>query len=314
MKWKLKALLHRTLPYLPYHKDVHYWIQRRLTEKLPRSRARYKRAQEYAELHIGSYQQHVDSDISTALLYDIGAGWDLTIQLFLFAFGVERQVTVDRCHLCKADLINDSISRMKGVKSDYLKRFPENFVTENLNSELSDYYGIDYRAPYDARQAHFEDNVVDLITCTETMSYIPIQDLRAILGECHRVLKPSGIMSIYVNLEDNYSYLDNTISVYNFLQYSPSGWSLYCPSSYYQNRLRFIDYVHEFENTGFEIVESHHTEVTEAAVDLLKTLSIAHPFTEYSWEELAIRAGRFVLAKREIEELPEKGTPAVKRS
>src|SRR5207253_9552486 len=63
---------------------------------------------------------------------------------------------------------------------------------------LQECFGIEYRAPCDARRTALGDGSVDYITSTNTLEHIPADDLPAILRECHRLLTPGGFLSYRV--------------------------------------------------------------------------------------------------------------------
>ena len=65
---------------------------------------------------------------------------------------------------------------------------------------------------------------MDCITSTYTLEHIPADDIRRILVECNRILKPGGLILSLIDYQDHYSWLDLRISRYNFLRYSERQW------------------------------------------------------------------------------------------
>jgi len=164
---------------------------------------------------------------------------------------------------------------------------------------LRQYYGIEYLAPCDARNTHFESNSINFITSTNTLEHIPLQDTQAILKECYRLLKPDGLMSFIIGYRDHYSFFDKSISVYNFLRYSDFIWKIFNPSLHYQNRLRHKDYLNLIKSAGFTILEEHLSKTTEDDIKEIKKINLAEIFKEkYKLDELILRYSHLILGKK----------------
>ena len=297
MNWKAKVFIHSVLPCLPYGSHMHYWMQRYVTKRIPRSEARFRQAIEHAKKHVDVYRQYGSRRLEDAALFEFGAGWDLPIQLLFYASGANHQVIVDLNRLIKKDLVNDAIERIHNAGLDFLTRLPARPIMDDVESELKQQYGIDYRAPCDAKNTGLSSNSIDLVTSTETLQLIPVADLDQILRECHRILNVGGVMSITIDYDDHYAFFDKRISVYNFLQYSDRTWRRYNPSAHYQNRLRHADYVSLFLRAGFEVLEENRKDGTDADLEILAQLPMDSGFRRHSLDELAVHQSHFVLLK-----------------
>jgi len=102
-------------------------------------------------------------------------------------------------------------------------------------------------------------------------------------------------MSFIIDYQDHYSYVDSTISAYNFLKYSSKIWSLFSPALHYQNRLRHQDYRELFERSGFKIIEERRTEGSDDDLRFLRHFPINARFRSYHVGGLAIRNAHVVL-------------------
>ena len=295
MNWKLKALMHNVMPLIPGGDRGHFWIQRHVTKKIPRSEQRLLQAVSAAEKHIDSFLRYSGTRLDEAVFYEFGAGWDLVTQLTFFALGTNRQIIVDLKPLLRADLANDSAKRIRNLTGYDFRRVPEKAIGNDMAHDLLKYYGIEYFAPYDARHTSLPESSVDFITSTETIPHIPEQDLKSILAECARILKPGGIMSMTTNYDDLYSYFDQSISAYNFLKFSDTWWRLFNPARHFQSRLRHSDYVRLFAGVGFEIVEEEKKPTTPQDFDYLSGLKLADKFHGYTLEDLATHGAHFVV-------------------
>ena len=301
MDWKLKALLQLAFSMIPQGEELNYFMQRYVVRSLPVSDASIAASVSYAKRHIDALQQHSHRKLGQATFYEFGAGWDMAIPLALYGFGVETQILVDIRRLIRVALINDTVKKYQRMASELaIPRRPAaqlNCNKYNFTTLLKQQYGIDYRAPCDARQTGFHARSIDCITSTSTLEHIPLGDIRLILRECHRILRDDGLISVLIDYDDHYSYFDSTICPYNYLQYSDRIWSLFSPPLHYQNRLRHRDYLELFHSVGFDVVEDQHNEPTETDLKALEQLPLDARFRNYSLSDLAVHEALLVVRK-----------------
>src|SRR5688572_10109124 len=304
MNWKSKAVLQLAFSIAPGGEHLNYLLQRHLTKSLPSSDAEFLASISFAKRHIEALRRHYIGNLASAAFYEFGAGWELTIPLAFYALGVQHQTVVDIRNLLRPELVNHTIERYKALADD-----PEFVKTPNrhlgrqkgeLQALLKESYGIDYRAPCDARMTNLESGSIDCITSTTAMEHIPTHDIRSILRECHRLLRDGGIMSHLIDYLDHYSYFDNGISNYNYLKFSDSAWALFNSGLHYQNRLRHRDHVELCRLAGFEIVEEQCRQATDAEMQGLARIHLAKRFTQYSPQDLAVRYALIVARKKKV--------------
>lgn len=303
MNWKAKALAQTLFSAFPRGERLNYVCQRFVTRTLPVREDLFAQYIAFAREHLAFFQKHGTRPIETATFYEFGAGADLRMQLTLHALGVARQVLVDIRPLVRPHLINSSLARLQQrAKAGEvpMAAAPAALPTNPREARfvLRDCFGIDYRAPCDARRTGLPAGSVDYITSTNTLEHIPQADLRGILRECHRLLTPDGLLSFRVDYQDHYSYFDRRISAYNFLQYSEHTWKWCNPSLHYQNRLRHSDYLRLYENAGFEVVECRCNSGDDADRDTVRGLRLDARFSAYDVADLAIRNAWIGLRKR----------------
>jgi hypothetical protein len=308
MNWKYKALLQLAFSNIPQGERLHYFFQRYVTRSLPATDSSFISTVSIAQRHIDALQRYYHRPLGEATFYEYGAGWDMVVPLAFYALGVERQILVDIRRLLRIQLVNDSIGKYQRIPLNLaLPRKPWRYIDGGRSDYLAllkDYYGIDYRAPCDARHPGLKAGSIGCITSTDTLEHIPLQDIRIILRECHRLLQDGGIMSSLIDYQDHYSYFDRSISGYNFLQYSEKAWTFYSPASHYQNRLRHRDYLGLFREAGFEIIKETLKEGTEADLQAIEQLPLAKPFRKYSVPELAVCNALIVVRKSRFKEQP----------
>ncbi|MBD2729998.1 class I SAM-dependent methyltransferase [Nostoc sp. FACHB-892] len=307
MDWRYKAGLQYIFSIIPYGEDINYLFQKNITKNLPLKELKIKEKLLIAEQHIENFYKYTSDSLEQATFYEFGAGWDLVQPLLFYSLGVNHQVLIDIRKLIRIELINKAIEEIQHISS-YLKlqRIPKKYFKNQLEciDELMQFYGIQYRAPFDARKTNLEQETIDYIVSTNTLEHIPPDDIIAILKECYRLLKNDGAMSFKIDYQDHYSYFDSTISVYNFLQFNNKIWNLlFNPSLHYQNRLRHQDYLNIFSDIGFEVLEDKIIEGTESDLDKINKLSISQDFSQYNISALSIRGTTIVLKKKTDKQL-----------
>ncbi len=297
MHWRLKAAFFWGFHLVPRGADLHYLAQRRITRSLPRH---LEPLADYA----ASYLEHVDvlgrrwPKWPSGHLLEFGAGRDLFGNLLLWCCGVERQTVIDITPLLKPELINHVLRTLRDHPLPPFVRRPERMVSERgYLDELRQHYGIDYRAPADARRVDLADGSIDLVVTTNTLEHIPAPDIAAILAECHRLCSDDAALSMVIDYSDHYSHADPSLTAYNFLGYDDRVWRRYNPPDHYQNRLRHRDHRALIEDAGFWVVHDQPTVPDGAAADLAR-VRLAARFAAYPREALLPTRGHLVGVKK----------------
>jgi len=299
MNWKHKALLQRCLSRCPLGFEANYLLQRFVQKSLPIDSTAIGQMAGIATMHLEAFIAQCHKKVEQALFLEIGAGADLVLPLLLYAHGVERQFTLDINPLVRRSLVNSAAAGVCQLNLP-LRRRPTVLLgpSESLGTALHDRYGIDYFAPVDARRTELPTGSIDFIHSTNTMEHISVSDLGLILKECHRLLAPFGLMSLYIDYRDHYSYADRTISVFNFLQYSENSWSRFNCALQYQNRLRHPDYLGLADACGFRVVAERRLGPSEEELKTLESLNLDFRFRSYERSDLAVVGSHLALVPK----------------
>jgi len=297
MKWLLKALIQNAISVLPYSEDVNYIFQSKVAKNFPQSKKRFLWRVELAVDHFTAIQKHAD-DVAELRGYEFGAGWDMIIPLTYYSLGIQDQTITDIRPNLRFELVNDTIRRFDEYRPEIEKahgvRLRElNPASINGPDDLESNFGIRYLTPCDARATGLPGNSFDFITSTYTLEHIPQADILAIMKECYRLLKPSGVLSSLVDMQDHYADFGK-VSVYNYLQFPGWVWGMINSSIHYQNRLRYSDYRDIMNVAGFHAVEEWVDRPTEEDLGALRSLRLAQEFTRYSEDDLAAKRLRIV--------------------
>lgn len=303
MHWLAKRALQNLLSALPASESANYLFQRHVTRRLPIGDAGVARKFARARSHLRAHEEHGPGrSLAETVAYEFGAGWDLAVPLAYAALGVGRQVLVDVRPNLRLELVNAtlaSLARRREALEREAGRPLRDLGAPDVASagELEQRFGIVYRAPVDARATGLPAESVDLVTSTNTLEHVPREAIGPILRESARLLRPDGVMSFRIDMQDHASYVDPRRSPYDYLRYSDRAWRLISPKLEYENRLRLPDYRALFGETGLEIVEETVTRPRPEHLAALARVPLAPPFRRYAPEDLAARALEVVLRR-----------------
>ncbi|MDP8911707.1 MAG: class I SAM-dependent methyltransferase [Actinomycetota bacterium] len=305
MKWVAKALVQSAFSYVPGGERLNYVLQRHVFKSLPGSDAVFRGKLARAFRHFEAFREHGPKrDPSEAVFYEFGAGWDLIVPLAYYALGVERQILVDIRPLVRLELVADTIRKFdrhwRALEQEAPGPLrPLGGAPVESVADLEQRFGIAYHAPRDARDTGLPGASIDFISSTDTVEHIPEDDLLRILRECRRLLKPDGVMSYRIDLEDHYAHFDPTISKFNFLRFSDRTWRLLNPPLHYQSRLRYPDHVRLAERAGLEIVDEIVSRASERDLERARGLEVAERFRNgYSRDDLMVKGLTIVARAR----------------
>lgn len=293
MRWVVKAAIQNSLAYVPKGREINHLLQRKLTGSLPGDDEYFRLKARKAGWHFGALERHVTRANGRVRLFEFGAGWDLVGPLIYYALGVDEQVVIDLAVNLKLDLVECSIRQYALLRSELetalgrpLRSLGDAVVRST--QELDDRFGIRYIAPCDASDTGLPSDSVDFVSSTGVLQHVPEQQLRPILEECRRLLRPSGVLSCHIDMQDGFAEFDHTLSQYNFLKFSDRTWALVNSPFYYQNRLRARDYVALVKGAGFDVVEREDHWPSAEQVAQLRKLRLASRLRTYSIEEVAV--------------------------
>ena len=296
-KWVLKAVIQKTISYLPKGQHINFLFQKHVTKGVRLTNEYLDDKMKMAGLHHKTAARFKLPPGHNA--FEIGTGWYPIIPFTFFLTGSSKIITMDTARLMNREnflttldtiienienpVITDNVPSIKPDKIEKLKHLQENAQNMSLDQML-DYCNIEYIVG-DARDTGFQENSVDFIISNNTFEHIYPQILTDILKEFRRINKNDGAMSHFIDMSDHFAHLDSSINIYNFLRFSDKQWNFIDNSIQPQNRLRINQYREMIENSGFKIEEENNR---EGNMEELKKLKIASPFSDMPEEEVAI--------------------------
>jgi SAM-dependent methyltransferase len=293
MKWRVKALAQGALSHVPAGEQLNRLVERCLGRGL--TDAYLAEVVETAREHLRIVEQYGLAG-ETLRAFEFGAGRHLLKLLLLSLYGWNHQLAFDLRPLANVQLVNEALAGLRERPTILGKTTKDPRPIESL-ADLQLHYGISYSAPADARATGLADASIDVVSSTDVLEHIPPVDLRAILRESYRILAPGGIAIHTVNCMDHFASFDQSISIYNFLQFSEAEWRKYNSLIHFQNRMRHREYVELFAEVGFEVLEQNLHLPSDAELAQLKAMRVAACFSRFSVAELSIRGAWHVLRK-----------------
>jgi hypothetical protein len=292
--WRTKASAFRLFDALPRGATLYYLAQRYVTRTIPRDLSEHDGWQvEHARV----FRRFYTGDLGRARLFEFGAGWDLHSSLVQWCYGINDQTVVDITRLARRDLVNLAIEHLQRHPPAGAVRIPDVRLSEPFERSLRTHYGITYLAPADARRTGLEDGSIDLFCTTSVLEHVPADSVREILRECRRIASGRAVMSHVIDYTDHYAHSDPSIGLYNFLQFADVEWEPFNPAMHYQNRLRHFEYGPIFDAAGFTTVDERRIDSPPSEADL-RGLQPAERFRSMTPEQLTVRTGHWVLARR----------------
>lgn len=140
-------------------------------------------------------------------------------------------------------------------------------------------------------------NSVDFLWSHSVLEHIHHHEVRDLLNECHRIIKPNGICSHNVDFQDHLNKSLNNLRFPTWLWESKT----FQRSGFYTNRIPAVKLHSFFESVGFTIIHENFGRWEKLP---LERRLLHHDFECYSDDELRIRTSSVLLR-------PNKGSATV---
>ena len=304
--WILKALIQKTISFLPYNHSVNFLFQKyvtkgvRLTDELFEDKL----------IHCSNHLKYFTTYATTAPLssLEIGTGWYPIVPIGLYLFGFENIVSIDITDLLTTASVHQTIERyetyltsgrlapfLNKVDMDRFAKLKELLKSNEPPHELLKKINVQVIIG-DARKIDHPDGSYDLINSNNTFEHIYPEILIDIVKEFKRLLKPTGIMSHQIDMSDHFAHLDKSITIYNFLKYSDKQWSVIDNTIQPQNRLRVSDFRKIFADLGLRVLHEQNREGDTNQIKAIRP-SLDKKYNNYSDADLAVSHSLFILKK-----------------
>ncbi len=303
-KWILKAIIQKVISWLPASQNINFLFQKYVTKGVQLSDTYFTDKLIHAEDHLMYFRKHGKTEGFKAL--ELGSGWYPVIPVSLFLAGADTVTSIDVSALMKRKGIHQTIQKfLEWQREGKLQMLDPYILPERLQAlkKLDDanlnkeqllkglHLSLQVR---DARDTGFKAEEFDLVCSNNTFEHIYPAILKPILKEFQRILKAGGIMSHFIDMSDHFAHLDDSINIYNFLQYSEKQWARIDNTVQPQNRLRLRDYQNMYKQLGIEIIDISMRNGEPGAVQQMK---LHKDFDGYTPAEIAVSHAHIISGK-----------------
>jgi SAM-dependent methyltransferase len=306
--WLMKSSVHRVISWLP---RSHYWnallqqhVSRAFDIQLPQVEGKL------AECHRFLNALNAQGGLRNGFVaLELGTGWHPVFPIGLYLCGAKSVQTIDidpmlsseRVHRA-IELILQSAQRGELVRllpfhqPDRLKALAALLPLASVErpAAVLARMGIEVVVA-DAQTVRLPDASVDFLTSCVVLEYIPEPVLARMLAEFHRVMRPGAVMAHRIDMADQFSFFDHTITRFNFLKFTARQWAFLKSPLIPLNRLRLSDYTRLFTRAGFVIRESV---ATLGQAEELRQVRLAPEFKHYDEADLLV-LDAYIVSTRE---------------
>jgi len=267
--------------------------------------SRFESQLKKSRTHLEYYRTHtLGRQLVPRTVLELGTGWHGVFPVAMFLAGAEEIWTWDITRLLTRHRLQQALNHF--LSRDRNNRLSELFPQARPErvAQLSAAAAGDWSDPYallrqlnvramvgDARHSGLPEGTIDLIASTVVLEYIPRDVLLGLLCEFSRAAAPHGVMSHEVDMIDQYSFFDSSITPFNFLRFSDRAWRLINNPLIPLNRLRVSDFRECFRQSGFAVVEEV---VRRGSPEALASIRLAPRFARYDPSDLLVLTAWFV--------------------
>ena len=295
----IKSAIHRVISILPRSHRWNELFQKHVTGSLELGPGGFEERLDFCRRHLEYFFGVQPQRRENFSVLELGTGWFPVVPIGLYLCGASEIWTFDIVPLLRSSRLKRMLgyfceSDQKGVLKNVLPwvqpgrmaRLREAF--ENVENESPEALLNKLKIHVlirDAQNTGLNPGSIDLFVSTTVLEYIQNEVLEGIVSEFKRLSSPNAVMSHYIDLYDQYSVFDHSITPFNFLRYSTNRWKWFRSPLIPLNRLRISDYRALHVKAGFEVAKEVNT--CGSAQDLGK-IPLAPEFQKYSKADLLV--------------------------
>lgn len=293
----LKAAAQKFISLLPFTQQTNQLLQKYVTKRTSITDVFFTDKLIHVQKHLQYFFKYSNLKNEFTTL-ELGTGRYPIIPICMYLSGANKIYSVDINDMTSADKIKQTIIRInKSYEDGVLQQYIT--VDKSRLTKLNDLLVIDNEQQFndafhslgflflleDINKSKIEMHSIDLLHSNNTFEHIAPNDLKHMMTTFKLLLKPSGLMSHFIDMTDHFSHFDKSISVFNYLKYSPKKWQLIDNNILPQNRLRITDFRNLFEQNNFEVLieENNNGPIAE-----LQAMHIDTAFKHYTEKDLLV--------------------------
>jgi len=289
--------LQKTISFMPYKHRINYFFQKHVTKGVFLTEEYFEDRLTHAANHLKYFEKFApEKSLQTTL--ELGTGWYPVVPISLFLNGAQTIYTLDISTLSNKEHVLTTIEKFcayydSGKLTPFIKvkesrisvlrsllQDKDSLSLDDLTRRLHLHYLVQ-----DARHITLDNEEVDLVHSNNTFEHIFPEILEPILVEFKRITSPGGIQSHFVDMSDHFAHFDQSINIYNYLQFSDKQWQMIDNDIQPQNRWRINDYKALYHKVGMQIT---NLDFREGNLEQLQTIELDGKYKDYPIQDLAV--------------------------
>lgn len=290
MNHKIKTSIFKFLSLLPgnsgmslYHVLQEFSENKNLDVKMKSSEETFK--------HFQNLCHSLQIAVEGKSVLEIGSGWlPIMPYLFLYKGAVANVHTYDlNQHYQKK-----AIAHFNGV-------FEQNYGVP-IKPSSQNTFNLPEQVVYHPSQNVIHDTLapVNVVFSRFVLEHVTPKDLEDMHIKFKNTLPKGSHVVHFISPSDHRAYSDPTLSLQDFLRYSPKEWDAIQTKFDYHNRFRVPQYTALFKKLGYQIVHLSYDSVKEGSKqqEQFRKVPLHEDYAAYSEEELT--AGNIVIVLKNV--------------
>ena len=230
--WVLKAIAQRVIGALPYRELWNEFFQEWVTHSLRLDEQTFEEHLRKDAQHLDYLRKHMREATLTAFtVFELSTGWHPILPIALFLCGAERVWTLDLVPQLRLKRLADAARQFVAADDRGRLRTLLPRLLPDRVAEFRRIAGSHWPSPQrwlkamnifplygDRGYTQVLSGSVDLVVSNAVLEYVAPGPMRVMLAEFKRMLSPYGVMSHDIDLRDQFSFLDPSITPFHFLK------------------------------------------------------------------------------------------------
>ncbi|MDQ3394461.1 MAG: hypothetical protein M3512_10175 [Bacteroidota bacterium] len=273
-----------------YGYSVYHLIQKllqsnKLENKVPANLATFGK--------VKSLLMKVNHEIENKNILEIGSGWMPLIPFFFKYIG--------KCNDLFTYDLNEHYDKSNVTK--VIQYFNKNYglkISDQHNNKYNLPDWLVYKPKENVIDAELPDKI-DFIFSRFVLEHVPPEQIFFMHKKFKETYDTNTLIVHMISPSDHRSYVDGSISLVDFLQFSQDEWDNRQTKFDYHNRLRLPQYLEIFKKLDFEIlhVESQSIKKDSKEYEKFRKLKIHNDFSGYSEEELTAGGINIIMRRKD---------------
>ncbi|MFN5416450.1 MAG: hypothetical protein ACK5B9_05290 [Flavobacteriia bacterium] len=306
MRWQIKAFSQKLISFLPWSYKLNYLAQNYFTvgDNLPDEFVFEKIKASLFHLENLKFQPN-PRKINLSIL-EVGTGWYPLVPLFFYLNGFENIILFDKRKLYNNNSLRKTILAIEKMYEKKILQKEFDYFDENRYFKLLKLKGVGdieqglinlgIRSCFGSLST-VENLKIDFVVSNNTIQFISLSNLERLVSKLSEIIHEDGLISFSIDLTDEFSHSDKSLSKFNFLKYSKIGWYIVTNRLNRPRRTMYSQYKFIFEK-NFAII---HENLTKLDVGELHKIKVNREFNAFALEELRISIFDLVLIKLKVD-------------